>query len=604
MCGINGILKKSDDISIRIKNMNKSLEHRGPDSEGLFVDESYGLALGHRRLSIIDINNRSSQPMISNSGRWVLVFNGEIYNYLELKNKTRYIYNTNSDTEVILAYLECFGIEKLLDESNGMFAFAAYDKLKHNLYLCRDRFGIKPLFYYMEENMLVFSSEIKGILWSGLVEAYLDEESIDDYLGYRYVREPYTFFKKIYQVPAGSYIVIDEKLKKYIKFYWKLPKTFNFEQKYDEQRIKQEFLVQLKDSTMKRMVSDVPLGTYLSGGVDSSLLTAIVAENTNERLHTFTIGFSELNEFEYSNLVAQKYKTVHHQINIGADTYLENMLNVIKYKDAPLGVPNEIALALMSQELKKYITVVISGEGADELLGGYGRIYRSPFEYSNRNDQIDFYDFFINKYEYVPRHIRDELLNVSIKRRNEYDKEIRALFSENKNEQNVFDFFYKYHIKGLLQRLDTTTMLASVEARVPFLDHRLVEYTFKYVPYEMKLRWNSMEDEYRSKGIEASKFSEIYDTPKYLLREIAKDYIPTEVIRRKKMGFPIPLVCWDKQLKKMVYERLEGSTWLKKDGAFQLVRQCEKCMNGSQWMWMFINLGMFIDTYFTRKWIY
>ena len=246
MCGINGIYKRCKDLCIRINKMNKSLMHRGPDSEGIFIDEEAGVAFGHRRLSIIDIEKRSSQPMVSNSGRWILTYNGEIYNYLDLKEDTRYLYKTNSDTEVILAYIECHGIKEFLEKSNGMFAFALYDTVKKELFLCRDRLGIKPLYYYIDKDAVVFSSEIKGILNSGLVKAILDEDSIDDYLAYRYVREPYTFFKNIYQVPSGSSIRIGSNHEIQTNYYWTIPETFNMDDGYNENAVKQELYEKLE----------------------------------------------------------------------------------------------------------------------------------------------------------------------------------------------------------------------------------------------------------------------------------------------------------------------------------------------------------------------
>lgn len=604
MCGINGILKKGEDISARIVKMNQALKHRGPDSEGKYVDVDSGIAFGHRRLSVIDPAERSSQPMLSNSGRWILIYNGELYNYLDLKAQTPYFYKTDSDTEVVLAYIECYGIEEFLKKSNGMFAFAIYDRKKAELFLCRDRLGIKPLYYYADKETVVFSSEIKGILHSGLTDAILDEDSIDDYLAYRYVREPYTFFKNIYQVPAGSYIQISMNYKIRLEYYWNIPVQFNMDEKYDEKIIKREFCELLKKSVSKRMISDVPLGTYLSGGVDSSLLTAMAARNTQKQIHTFSVGFPDLNEFLYSDLVSEQYHTRNHKIIVSAKEYWENMQSVIAYKDAPLGVPNEVLLALMSKELKKDITVVISGEGADELLGGYGRLYRSPFEYYSNKTEAGFYHYFINKYEYVPRDIRDKFLNIPTKRREQFDFENDQAFRENKNEKNVFTFFHKYHIKGLLQRLDTTTMLASVEARVPFLDHELIEYTYERVPYELKLHWNRIENKLKAKSLSPAEFSELYDTPKYLLKEVAKGYLPQEVIQRKKVGFTVPLDQWTEELKKRMDESVSDSFWINRKEKDKLADQCATHPKGSQMLWMFINMQMFFDEYFTRKWTY
>ncbi len=606
MCGINGIIRKKrcENIEQRIVRMNQLLKHRGPDAGREYINAEKNIALGHRRLSIIDIDTRSNQPMMSNSKRWILVYNGEVYNYKELQRKTNYQYHTTSDTEVVLAYLECFGIEEFLKKCNGMFAFAAYDAQEQKMYLCRDRLGIKPLFYYLDGEQLIFSSEIKGILHSGLVEAILNEDAIDDYLGYRYVREPNTFFKGIKQVEAGCYIQIDSNLNSQAIRYWDIPKNFNFDMDYNEEEICLEFKEKLERAVLKRTIADVPLGTYLSGGVDSSVLTAIVAQNTSKRVNTYTIGFEELNEFTYSDQVAKKYNTIHHKILMTREEYLDYMKEVISYKDAPLGVPNEIPLAIMSKELKKDITVVLSGEGADELLGGYGRIFRSPFEYENSDDKRTFYDYFIGKYEYVPRKIRDMILDVSTNYRKDFDEKIAKDFYGRRNEYNIFYFFHKYHVKGLLQRVDTTTMLASVEARVPFLDHELVEYSYNKVPYDLKLHWKSVESIQKARSLSSKEFSEVYDVPKYLLRQVAKEYIPVELISRRKVGFPVPLGQWNAELFPLVQEELSKALWVKKASLQELITQCKNYESGNQFLWMFLNVQLFINMYFCKEWRY
>lgn len=606
MCGINGILLKNYDLKIdsRIAKMNQSLLHRGPDAGNVIIIEDGKIAIGHRRLSIIDLNDRSTQPMISASGRWILSYNGEIYNFQDLKAETDYPYKTTSDTEVVLAYLECYGIDALLKVCNGMYAFAAYDTWENTLYLCRDRFGIKPFYYYHDSDKIIFSSEIKGILASGLVNAVLDEESIDDYLGYRYVREPYTFFQGILQVKAGTYLRISKEWQgqeEEIR-YWDIPKVFNVEENYDETAVKKAFGEHLQNAVLKRTIADVPLGTYLSGGIDSSLLTALVAENSKHRVNTYTIGFQEMNEFEFARLVSDKYKTLHHEILMSRMNYLDMMKEVITYKDAPLGVPNEVPLAAMSRELKKDITVVLSGEGADELLGGYGRIFRAPFDYANEEKQESFYDYFIRKYEYVPREIRNEFLIAPLKRRNFYDESIRQRFEEMKNEYNVFYFFHKYHVKGLLQRVDTTTMLASVEARVPFLDHELVEYVYEHVPYQLKLHWKSGTAMQEAKGKLSAEYSEILDSPKYLLRQMAYDYLPIAVVDRKKVGFPVPLGQWNDNLQTMLHKWSGEGIWIKAHSVEKLIDKCGQHPIGNQILWMFINMGLFYEIYFTKDW--
>lgn len=608
MCGINGIIarKPMENIVERIQKMNKSIAHRGPNADRYMVLKKNRIALGHRRLSIIDLDVRSNQPFVSASGRWTVVYNGEIYNYRELKAAISYPFKTESDTETLVACLETMGIDGFLRASNGMFAFAAYDSVEGSLYLCRDRLGIKPLYYYQDEEQLVFSSEIKGILNSGLVKAELDEEAIDDYMAYRYVREPYTFFRNVLQIEAGTYVKFSISDKAGCFQYWDLPEDFNMETEYDEAAIQEEFGRRLKESVERRMMADVPLGTYLSGGVDSSLLSALAARQGEKGLNTYTIGFPELNEFEYARLVAERYQTNHHEIHMDWKDYQRRLKEVIAYKDAPLGIPNEVPLAVMSEELRKSITVVLSGEGADELLGGYGRIFRSPFDYENVDKGCgkSFYRYFIDKYEYVPRRIRERHLAGSCERRKAYDIAIEKQFEEHCNEYNVFQFFHKYHVKGLLQRVDITTMLAGVEARVPFLDHTLIEYVYKEVPYDMKLRWKSAEAAGKAQGLSSAEYSEDLDTPKYLLKQLSYSYLPKEVIERKKVGFPVPLNAWDPDLKDMVQGCLADSVWMKDRKIDELLKDCEKERIGNQILWMFLNMELFYQIYFTKEWRY
>ncbi len=608
MCGINGIISKRtiQDIEKRIKKMNGSISHRGPDADTYMLLEGNTIALGHRRLSIIDLDERANQPFVSASGRWTIIYNGEIYNYKELKANLSYPFRTESDTEVLVACIEMMGIPKTIEACNGMFAFAAYDKTEKKVYLCRDRLGIKPFYYYLGEGKLIFSSEIKGILNSGFVEAVPDSESIDDYMAYRYVREPYTFFQDIRQIEAGTYLVADDRLQLICVRYWDIPEEFNMATKYDEAQVTEEFRERLEKAVYKRMIADVPLGTYLSGGVDSSLLSAIAAGRTGKELNTYTIGFPELNEFEYARMVADRYHTRHHEIVMDCQAYQEKLKSVIEYKDAPLGVPNEIPLAVMSEELRKSITVVLSGEGADELLGGYGRIFRAPFDYQNADKDCikSFYEYFIDKYEYVPRWIRDKYLSGESSRRKHYDKVISEQFEENCNEYNVFHFFHKYHVKGLLQRVDTTTMLAGVEARVPFLDHELVEYVYREVPYDMKLRWRNEAALDQSRNLQAASYSEYLDIPKYLLKKVAYRYLPAEVIERKKVGFPVPLDQWNRELKDMARQYLKDMPWVNFGSLGELFRDCEKERIGNQIIWMFLNMGIFYRSYFSREWRY
>lgn len=607
MCGINGFItkKKLSDSKYRIEKMNKAIKHRGPDASGSIEFDDGKVSLGHCRLSIIDLDARADQPMRSDNKETVIVYNGEIYNYKELKATLNYSFKTGGDTEVLLAGLDMEGM-KWIQKCNGMFAFAYYDNYKKRLFLARDRMGIKPLYYYKDEEVFVFSSEIKGILNSGLVKADFNYNAIDEYLGNRFVREPYTFFKKIYQIPAGHYLIMDENFEVKIEKYWELPKIFNQRIEYNEKRIYQEFKEEVISAIQKRLIADVKVGTYLSGGIDSGIISAITALNSNQAIDTYTVGFEELNEFKYARLVSQKYKTLHHEIIMDKQKYFLMMEELIRYKDAPLGVPNEVALAIMSKELKEKITVVLSGEGADELLGGYGKIFRSPFDYKNIDNkkEIEFYDYFIEKYEYVPRRIRDSYLDGEASLRNEFDEIIRKEFQRVSNEESVFRFFHNYHVKGLLQRVDTTTMYAGVEARVPFLDHKLIEYSYNSIPYELKIKWKSENAMRKAKLKSSNEYSEQLDEPKYLLRRLGREFLPHAVVSRKKMGFPVPLDSWKEELEKLARNILRESDWLKKDCLENLIEDCNNSYRSSQILWMFINIELFRKQFFDKEWRY
>lgn len=602
MCGINGIysINEISNLKKRVSKMNLSIEHRGPDSDGYYENEN--IALGFRRLSIIDIREVSNQPFHSNNKEWHLVFNGEIYNFEEIKEGLNYNFSTNSDTEVIIASFQEKGIDWFLERANGMFAIAAYNSTTKDFYLIRDRLGIKPLYYYNDGKKLVFSSEIKAILASGLVEAEFNTHAVDEYLANRYVREPFTFFKNIYQVKPGELHKINEDLTFESLEYWDIPTKFNIETEFNESEIVDKLDKELTKAIKYRLIADVPLGTYLSGGVDSSLITAITAINKKEKVNTYTIGFENLNEFEYANLIVDKYKTNHHEILMKKEDYLNNWERLIKFKDAPLGVPNEIPLAIMSSKLKEKITVVLSGEGADELLGGYGRVFRLPFDYSNSSKEKSFYNTFIDQYEYVSRSMRDALLNTKKPYRDLFDNDIKKEFSSRTNEASIFYFFHKYHVKGLLQRVDMTTMQTSVEARVPFLDHNLIEYSYKEIPYNLKLKWINNNLKEKAKTKTSKDYSEVYDIPKYALRKLGYNYLPKEIIERKKVGFPVPLTDWFDNLEELANKLLLNSNWLKKGVVQELILKSKLENRAGQILWMFINIELFKKKYFNKKW--
>ena len=637
MCGILGYISfKNKKIDKKYFEHALNLQiHRGPDDSGIY--EGNNFIFGHRRLSIIDLDSHAKQPMISEDGHYILVFNGEIYNYFELKKnliRKGYKFYTLSDTEVLLnSYIE-YGIE-CIEKFIGMFAFAIFDKVKNEFFIVRDRLGIKPLYYYYDSNQFIFSSEIKSILKLLDKKLNLNIDAISSYMSFRYPILNDTFFENIYSLPPGHFMKIKNN-KIEIKEYWSLVDKFK-EQKInkDEKYYKNKLREILEDSVKLRMRSDVPFGAFLSGGVDSSVITALMAINSKERIRTFTIGFEEkgFNEFEYARMVSNRYNTDHHEIVLSGENYLENLEKLISYKDAPLSVPNEVPLYLMAKELKKYITVVLSGEGADEIFGGYGRIFRSPYDYERiknidslnltskekkelienfiRKYGVKFFnqevEQFINIYSYTSLKDKKELLNSSIDLdsiENKFIEKFLYHFNEIKNESyynKIMYTFEKIHIVGLLNRVDTATMAASVEARVPFVDHRVVEFAFT-IPVEYKLKWIKE----KPKTLMSDEISENYDIPKYILKKSFEDLLPKEVLYRKKMGFPVPLHKWfgrkfnsyatsillnKKAKKRNIYNIENIKKWLNSD-------RLSKDHSFAMKIWMLINIELFIQKYF------
>ncbi len=580
MCGILGQISLNKSNLPQYGQFKHALDlqdHRGPDDSDIHEEKEF--IFGHRRLSIIDLASHAKQPMRSDCGNFILVFNGEIYNYLEIKNELiekGHSFKTSSDTEVLLhAFME-YGID-CVQYFIGMFSFCIHDKRVEEYYLVRDRLGVKPLYFSKDSDKFIFASEIKSILELDTKKRELDYKAVSSYVSFRYPILNNTFFKGIYSLAPAHYIKLTKSDFKIIE-YWNVIDKFKEQQNDKGETYYQTKLAELLESSVKyRMISDVPFGAFLSGGVDSSIVTAIMAKNSPEPIKTFTIGFEEegFNEFEYANIVVEKYGTDHKEIVLSSKNYIKTMEELISFKDAPLSVPNEVPLYLMSKELKKYITVVLSGEGADEIFGGYGRIFRSPYDF-NRMKELDTLnlsedekkefcinfirkyltdsfngeiDHFMNIYSYTAFEDKKELLNNNLPL-DDIEKELKEKITHYFDElggdsyyNKLMYAFEKVHIVGLLHRIDTATMAASVEARVPFVDHRLVEFAFT-IPLKYKLKWISKEAKKASKLLMSDQISETFDIPKYILKKTYEDIIPNSILYRKKMGFPVPLNSW------------------------------------------------------------
>jgi len=581
MCGIAGainLVNRGRMAPVDIERMTARIVHRGPDDTDTFIDDR--VALGHRRLIILDLTAQGRQPMFDESGRAGIVYNGEIYNYLELRDELvarGHSFRSNTDTEVVLkAYLE-YGID-CLSRFNGMFAFAIYDRGLGRTFLIRDRIGIKPLYYAEFDGRLIFGSEIKVVLQYPGFRVGADFTGVSSYLSYRYPIGDHTLFENIKSLLPGHYLEIaNGNVKR--RQYWELPVIENRTDRGEAFYI--ENIRSLLESAVRlRMRSDVPLGAYLSGGLDSSAIVALMSRFTGEPVKTFTIGFEEegFNEFEYARMVAGRYRTDHHEITLGSSDYIDTMIELIRYKDAPLGVPNEPALHVMSRELKKHITVVLSGEGADEIFGGYGRIFRSPYDYQRLADlaagggDVDTeaarllrenlakkygnrkfdseLDHFLFLYNYNSWEDKERFLHPEALGKLDNDRPLRDIFAAQIAKCDGLGHYDKYlwlfekmHILGLLHRVDMTTMATSVEARVPFVDHNLVEFALS-IPIGYKLKWKSEQDKTAAAVYNADQISEKYDVPKYILKKAFERDLPREVVWRRKMGFPVPVHSW------------------------------------------------------------
>ncbi len=477
MCGILA----SINTKYKAENLNKALllmEHRGPDNQSdILVDGHY---LGHVRLSIIDLNSRSNQPFISDN--YYMIYNGEVYNYKELINEHKLKVKTSSDTEVVLEMYKKYGTN-CLQYFNGMFAFFIYNRNNNDIFVARDRLGIKPLYFRENEDSIDFSSEISPLLF--LKDSKTDELGIRQYRKLRMTIKNYTLYQDIKFFPAGHYFLNGNFYK-----YWDLdvsPKPAP-----DDKVLKES----IYKAVMLRKRSDVAIGSYLSGGLDSTILTYLL-KPTN----TWTVGFNNLNEFDWSLLANKKLNSIHTQVVVDNKKFIETAKFMINKRKEPLSVPNEVLIYLMTKEVKKQNTVVLSGEGADELFWGYDRIFR--WANTIKTIQINEFD---EKYCYGTNK-DDEVLYFALE--NIPGKTPLA---------KIGYYFQIYHLQGLLRRLDNATMLNSVEARVPFVDHNLVEM-MAGTPFDWKMG-NSVKEP---------------------LKRLFKNLIPKEIINRKKIGFPVPL---------------------------------------------------------------
>ncbi|HBQ20801.1 MAG: asparagine synthase (glutamine-hydrolyzing) [Deltaproteobacteria bacterium GWA2_38_16] len=505
MCGINGYSGFRDPRLIQ--QMVETLSHRGPDEQGIYQDED--ISLGHARLSIIDLSPQGHQPMTNEDGSLYLVFNGEIYNFVSLRetlSQKGHIFKSKTDTEVILHGYEEYG-EEFISSLEGMFAFALWDKKQKKLVLARDSIGIKPLYYYWDGQKLIFSSEIKSILCSRDVQQKisLQESLVPFYLTFQYSPPQKTLFKNIFKLEPG-YLLIFKNGQCQLKSYVCSQNVL-----VDEEKIKEL----LKESVQTKLISDVPLGVLLSGGLDSSSIVALMS-NVSESITTFTAGFHQKNdEFYYADLVANQYKTKQHHFFIESKNIIQEIEKIIWHMDEPLADTGAIATYFISRYLKEHVKVILVGEGGDEVFGGYSWYQLSKFKFIPQK-------YLLKMYFYLTTFIPS-----SIPWYSEVYKQFLDLFEPYLHEKTLFQGFTRFELEKvlpnhLLMKVDKMTMAHGIEARVPFLDQTLVRSI------------SALPDEYRIKGWQG----------KWLLRKLMKNKLSPQILKRKKQGFSLPLKKW------------------------------------------------------------
>ena len=614
MCGINGIaLSSRSDKQINrelLTAMRDEIKHRGPDDAGLFIDGKIGF--GHRRLSIVDVAH-GAQPMANADESCVIIYNGEVYNHAdyraELESKG-YAFQTRCDTETILHLYEEHGA-KCVEFLRGMFAFAIWDKRQSELFIARDRLGVKPLYYVHDaQGSLYFASEIKSLLRVNAVKAELNYNALPDQLANHGTSHDETLFASVKRLlPGHTLSWCDGKIK--IERFWDV----SFEPKHEpkpEKDYVEEWRELFKKSVGLRLMADVPLGMFLSGGIDSSAICAMMAEMVNEPIKTFSVGFAEreANEFEYARIVSDKFKTEHHEIIITPDEFFAELPNLVYHEDEPLGFIASVPLYFVSKLAQKHVKVVLTGEGSDEILGGYGRYqktlallnYGEKYEsftpqflrsavksgvaafggkltrtFLTRDNDIEnlYFDNFAIFNKAMQTRLLSENTKAQIADLNPYSH-LQNWLENSDAEETLDQLLYadtKTYLHELLMKQDQMSMAASIESRVPFLDHKLVELTAK-MPTEMKIKGK---------------------TTKYLLKEAMRGILPDEILHRPKMGFPVPVGAWFRnEYKHVVEEYVTGERALNRgifnaDFVRQIVAEHNAGANHDQRIWFLVN---------------
>jgi asparagine synthase (glutamine-hydrolysing) len=596
MCGFVGIVQQVEQnyeqMQRNLRCMSDILAHRGPDGEGIWIDTEAGVGFGHRRLAVIDLSAAGHQPMISNSERYIISYNGEIYNFISIKKEldsagSELSWRGHSDTEVILAAVEYWGIEKTLSKLVGMFAFSLWDKQQRILHLARDRMGEKPLYYGMNNKVFFFGSQLKAFTQHPDWQAEINRDALGLFMQYGYIPAPYSIYKNIFKLPPGTFLSIPVNTSESIannipeaKQYWSyldsIVMSSDEEYRGDENGAMSELERILTRSITDQMVADVPLGAFLSGGIDSSLITALMQANSTTPVKTFSIGFKEkkYNEAQHASAVAKHLGTEHHELYLSPEDTLSMVPNIADVYDEPFADPSQIPTILLSQLARQHVTVSLSGDGGDELFCGYSRYFTdsrrwasinrlpyparkvlssllltTPYQVFNvllywtrlfrtpdgkkgsyasaliklaeemKFDHFgQFYDFRCSNWKHPTEIVLNSQPTDSMTR----DLSMNSLnFSEQCRYMMSFDT-QQYLPDDILVKVDRAAMSTSLETRVPLLDHRVIEFS-NSLPLSMKVRNGDF---------------------KWLLKKLLYKYVPQSLVDRPKMGFGVPIGSW------------------------------------------------------------
>lgn len=556
MCGITGFIQKEISNDSLLKAMNDSIAYRGPDSQGIFQDtynSNFQIGLAHRRLAIQDLSPLGHQPMFSQDNNIIVVFNGEIYNFKELKitlEKQGFTFTSNSDTEVIINAFLAYGIE-FIKHLNGMFAIALYDKRTQNFYLIRDRLGVKPLYYALYGENLIFGSELKPIIIHPLFQKEINFHALSLFIYHGYITAPHTIFTNIFKLQPGTYLHFNNG-KVTHHTYWSVENKYQYRlvKEQTENEWVESLDTLLTHSIQDRMMGDVPIGAFLSGGIDSSLVTAIMQKVNNDPIKTFTIGFHEddFNEAPFAKEVSKHLGTDHQELYLPLEKAKDLIPQIATFYDEPFADASQLPTMLLSKMTREQVTVALSGDGGDELFCGYGRytdvINLKRFQnVSNIANKIPFFEDithlltknskFTQFFKLDSDHhiINSAYLNYidhmnvlkdhTIKFDNTYNDIME--FSDNIQEKHMLQDMITYLPDDILTKVDRASMAYSLEARAPFIDdHRVIEFSFE-MPHELKFKNGEK---------------------KYILKKLLGKYIPDHLINRPKMGFGVPIYDW------------------------------------------------------------